>query len=363
MSIHNHKSIIPRWFIYTLIATLVITGIVVTGLIYRSVQAMLSTPLNPVEVADLPPVDVQPSPIPGQSLPPVMIVSSTTPAAPSQPTPTLFAPEVVVEDEDRITVLVMGIDRRPSQRSFLARTDTLLLLSIDQAEQSASMLSIPRDLYVNIPGHGVDRINTAFQTGMIGGEPAQGALTAMQTIEENLGVHVDHYLLIDFLTVINVIDNLGGVTVQVPFTIYDPTYPDMDYGFDPFYIEAGWQTLDGETALKYMRTRHADNDFGRASRQQQVILAFRNQVLGLGAGELITRIPFFYAQFSGGVFTDLSPEDLIAIAQAAQDISGENIQTAVLNYDYVRDYISPSGGSVLLLREDKVAALIANLFR
>lgn len=353
---------IPKWLWWAVIAALLVTVLLVSGFMIRTAQAILNSPINPVQAGDLGQTASTRDAAANPDLPPVVRVTSR-PGGATQATPTLAAPATIAADEERLTVLVLGIDRRPNQTSFLSRTDTMLILSVDKAEKTASMLSIPRDLYVDIPGYGEDRINTAFQKGMSSGDPADGAALAIATIEENLGIHIDHYLLIDFTTVVRVIDAVGGVTVQVPFTIFDPEYPDMDYGFDPFYIEAGWQTLDGATALKYMRTRHADNDFGRAARQQQVILAFRDQVLAMGAGQLITRIPFFLNEFSNGVFTDLSAQEVIEAAQSSQEISAENIHSAVLNYDYVRNFTSPGGASVLILREDRnIADLVQHLF-
>jgi LCP family protein required for cell wall assembly len=353
---------IPKWLWWAVIAALLLTVLLVSGFMIRTAQAILHSPINPVQSGDLGQAASGDSPGVNPDLPPVVRVTSR-PGEAAQPTPTLAAPATILADEERLTVLVLGIDRRPNQTSFLSRTDTMLILSVDKAEKTASMLSIPRDLYVDIPGYGEDRINTAFQKGMSTGDPADGAVLAIATIEDNLGIHIDHYLLVDFTTVVRVIDAVGGVIVQVPFTIYDPEYPDMDYGFDPFYIEAGRQTLDGATALKYMRTRHADNDFGRAARQQQVILAFRDQVLAMGAGQLITRIPFFLNEFSTGVFTDLSAQEVIEAAQASQEIPAENIHSAVLNYDHVRNFTSPGGASVLILREDRnIDDLVQHLF-
>lgn len=362
LSLSKLNSAFPKWLWWALITALMVTVLLVSGFMLKTAQAILRSPINPARGGALGQIVPERSTPAGTDFPPMVGV---TPAASGgvAATPTLAALATRVAEEERLTVLVLGIDRRPYQTSFLSRTDTMIVLSVDKAEKTASMLSIPRDLYIDIPGYGVDRINTAFQKGMSSGDPADGAALVIATMAENLGILIDHYVLVDFNTVVSVIDNVGGVQIQVPFTIYDPEYPDSAYGFDPFYIEAGWQTLDGATALKYMRTRHADNDFGRAARQQQVILAFRDQVLALGAGQLIARIPFFFTEFSNGVFTDLTMAEVIEAAQASQEISAENIHTAVLNYDYVRNFTSPGGASVLILREDRdIRELVQHLF-
>ncbi|MCZ7670210.1 MAG: LCP family protein [Chloroflexi bacterium] len=223
-------------------------------------------------------------------------------------------------------------------------------------------MSIPRDLYVVIPGQGRDRINTAFVYGASGGNPEGGASLAMQTVSYNLGVPIDHYVLVDFSAVINGINTLGGVDVYVPQAINDPTYPDMNYGFDPFFIAAGNQHLDGETALKYARTRHADSDFGRAARQQQVILAALDKARSLGIPSLLAKAPTLYRQLESGVKTDLSLEQMVALAQVVGDMPRDNIRNEVLDYAYVSSYLTETGAQVLVLNNEMTAALVQELF-
>jgi LCP family protein required for cell wall assembly len=255
----------------------------------------------------------------------------------------------------------MGIDRRPGE-AFISRTDSMMLVSIEPESDSAAILSIPRDLYVVIPGRGQDRINTAFVYGSTGNNPAGGAQLAMQTVEYNLGVPVHDYLLVDFGAVTRGIDAIGGIDIQVPYDIYDPTYPDMDYGYDPLYIEAGLQHMDGATVLKYARTRHQDNDFYRAQRQQQVLLAARQKVLGLGPAELLRQAPFLYQQLSDGIRTDLSLDEIIRLSTTASGIPTENIRTEVLDQDYVMSYRTPAGASVLVPLNEQITPLIQEMF-
>lgn len=224
------------------------------------------------------------------------------------------------------------------------------------------MLSIPRDLYTVLPGRGRERINTAFVYGSVGNNPAGGAALAMQTIEYNLGVKVDHYVLVDFGAVIDGIDSVGGISVDVPFTINDPYYPDHDYGYDPLFIPAGLQDLDGELALKYARTRHQDNDFGRSRRQQQVILALRERVLSLGLTDLLLRAPFLYDKLSSGVRTDLSLDQIVSLARVVSDVNSEDIRSDVLDHRYVTSFRTDQGAEVLVLINERASALIEELF-
>ncbi len=350
----TNQPILPNWLTYSLSLAFVISGVVVVIFAYLTVRVMVNRPLNPLEqsVADVVENDLQ--------------LDQDNPVAPppliaGEPTPTLIPTSEPWQGDNRVNILLMGIDRRPGE-SFISRTDSIMLMSIDPNTNSASILSIPRDLYVLIPGRGRDRINTAFVYGSAGNNPVGGAALAMQTVEYNLGVRVNHYILVDFSAVINGINTLGGIEVNVPFTINDPTYPDMDYGFDPLFIPAGVQQMDGLTALKYARTRHVDNDFGRAQRQQQVMLAARSKAIGLGIPSLIARAPTLYQQLENGIRTDLSLDQLIKLALTASDIPSANIRSEVLDFDYVDSFLTDKGAQVLILENDKAAPLIQSLF-
>ncbi len=358
MSDKRQQPIVPAWLSVILAAAFVVTGLVVSVFVFLTAEAVLAAaqqPFNPLEEAGeqsastaLPPL-VQEGPVEVATLPPDELT----------PTP---IPSVEGHGEDeRITVLVMGIDRRPGE-PFISRTDTMMLLSINQENNTASVLSIPRDLYVVIPGRGRDRINTAMVYGSSGNNPAGGAALAMQTIEYNLGVPVDHYLMVDFNAFIRAIDTLGGITVDVPYDIYDPTFPDMNYGYDPLYIPAGTHQFDGATALKYARTRHQDNDFYRAQRQQQVLMAVRDKVLSMGPVEMVRQAPNLYRQIEDGIRTDLSLEQMGQLALIAKEIPKDDIQTAVLDHNYVVGHRTPGGASVLVLINDRAAPLIQEMF-
>jgi LCP family protein required for cell wall assembly len=238
----------------------------------------------------------------------------------------------------------------------------MMLVSVDPESEKVSVLSIPRDLYVVLPGRGRDRINTAFVYGSEGDNPAGGALLAMQTVEYNLGVPVDHYLLIDFGAVTRAVDTIGGIDIIVPYEIYDPTFPDMNYGVEPLYIPAGLQHMDGETALKYARTRHQDNDFERARRQQQVIMAFRSNLLSMGLPELLLQAPQLYDRVDEGIKTDLSLAQIVELGRLAAGIPEENIRREVLDVNYVSSYRTEAGASVLVPINDKIGPLIQELF-
>lgn len=356
---NKHRRGAPRWLLRLIYVTTALTLGAVAGLMVLTVRAYIQQPFNVLPMGDTVDADAQ-SGGPNDLRPPAITIRDTTPVVPQ--VTQQAADEVTPPPDDRTTILVMGLDRRPGE-GLISRTDTMMLLSLDESDQTIAMLSIPRDLWVNIPEHGENRINTAYVAGGNDGGAAAGAAVAMQTVANTFDVTVHHYALIDFSAVISIIDTVGGVTVNVPYTINDPTYPDMNYGFDPFYIEAGTQVLDGETALKYMRTRHTDNDFYRAERQQQVIFALRSKVLALGLTELLRQAPTLYQQMSGGIFTDMSLQTMVELVLAAGAVDSNAISSAVLNYDYVSSWTSPGGASALRLDEPKTAELIATLFK
>jgi anionic cell wall polymer biosynthesis LytR-Cps2A-Psr (LCP) family protein len=136
----------------------------------------------------------------------------------------------------------------------------------------------------------------------------------------------------------------------------------MNYGYDPLYIEAGPHHFDGQMALKYARTRHADTDFNRAARQQQVLLGVRQKALGMGVTELLRNAPALYREIDSGVRTDMSFEQLLRLATTGTGIPSDNIQNAVLDQTYLTSYLTPGGASVYLMNPDLVMPLIRSLF-
>lgn len=267
------------------------------------------------------------------------------------------------DGSSRFTVLMMGLDRRPGETGLAYRTDTMLLVSIDPATQGLGVLSIPRDLYVEVPGYSeLQRVNSPMVLGELQ-QPGYGPQLAMQTVQYNLGIRVHDYVAVDFNTFITIVDAIGGIDVNVPYNISDPEYPDMNYGYDPFYIKAGEHHLDGTTALKYARTRHGDSDFSRAERQQQVMYAIRDRVLNLNMmPQLITQAPTMWNAVSAGVSTGLTFDQVIQLIWYLKDVSSENIHTGVINESYTIGYMTPRGESVLVPDRARLGTLMVEVF-
>lgn len=220
---------------------------------------------------------------------------------------------------DPVTILLLGVDKSVRGAS---RTDTLILVTIDPAGKTASMLSIPRDLKVVIPGYGINKINAAFALGEFNKVQGGGAGLTIRTIEANLGVPVHHFAQVDFDGFVRMIDTVGGVTIDVPYPLKDDEYPADDYQYQRIYFPSGWQHLRGDQALQYARTRHQDGDQRRSERQQQVLLALRDQAVDL---DLISQLPTLIGQFGDSVRTDISVDTAIQMARLGREIPRDRI--------------------------------------
>jgi LCP family protein required for cell wall assembly len=274
------------------------------------------------------------------------VISAGAPQSTREPLPNIAAGE-------RVNILVLGVDRRPTEKCP-CRTDTMILVTLDPKTSTAGAITIPRDLHVPIPSVGENRINTAAFYGELFKYPGGGPGLAKKTIEYNFGRTVHYYVLVDFNAFIKVVDTLGGIDIDVPKPINDPQYPDMDFGYSPLYIPAGHIHMNGELALKYARTRHVDGDFGRSKRQLQVLMAIRDKALRL---DIIPKLPSLLQSMWGTVETDLKPQEILALAQAAAKVKTENIKTASIDQTMTVQFRTSNGADVLWFDRAKVGAL------
>lgn len=263
------------------------------------------------------------------------------------------------EQKERVNILLLGVDRRPDEK--FSRTDTMILVTVDPNTKTAGMLSIPRDLWVSIPGYDEDRINKAYFLAQRDNYPGSGPALAMRTVQYNLGVPVHFYAQIDFEGFRQIVDTLGGIDIYVPETIDDPKFPDNNYGYDPFYIEAGQHSLDGYNTLRYARTRATPgSDFSRARRQQAVLLAIKDKALQLN---MVPKIPELWNTMSGAFETNLELIDIVELSQLADEVNPDSIQSAVLDSNYTYDYVVPeTGAQVLIPLREKIRALVDQMF-
>jgi polyisoprenyl-teichoic acid--peptidoglycan teichoic acid transferase len=269
-----------------------------------------------------------------------------------QAPPAITPPNIAAGE--RVNVLVMGIDRRPSEKCP-CRTDTMIIASLDPKTGSASLVSIPRDLYVPIPGVGEARINQANWYGELYRVPGGGPALAKQTVEYNLGRKIHYYVLVDFSGFRKVIDTLGGVDIDVAKAIDDPLYPDDTFGIRPLHIPAGRIHMNGDMALSYARTRHVDNDFGRSKRQIQVMLAVRDKALQM---DLLPKLPTLIAQFSSAFQTDITAQQVLALAPIAAKVKTENIKTGTIDQTMTVEFRTNEGADVLWPDRAKIGRML-----
>lgn len=224
-------------------------------------------------------------------------------------------------------ILVMGLDSRDNEGQA-TRTDSIVLIGVDTQRLRLNMLSIPRDVFISVPRYGLRRINTINVLGEIEA-PGTGPQLLSESIALSFGIEVDRYVRLDFQAFTALVDAVGGVRIDVPYEIVDTTFPTPDFGTEVVRFEQGVQHMDGETALKYARTRHADDDYRRAERQQQI--------LGAVAGKLLNPIywPGALNAISQHVETNLTPADVL-VALPPVLLSGASFDQLVINRDYIQ---------------------------
>ncbi len=228
------------------------------------------------------------------------------------------------EDDEPVNIVLLGVDAETSDDQP-PRSDTTIVIQIKPASNEVTMMSIPRDLMVFIPGFGQDKFNAAYPIGEARrgddadeGEIAGGGPTLVaQTIGANFDIQIHYFVTIDFDGFRRVVDTVGGVVVDVETQLSDNLYPTDDLRLTRVYFPTGLQKMDGETALQYVRTRHADSDFGRAERQQQVLLAIREQAV---SRELFLQARSLISDLQDTVRTDLKFDEMLALSNLGREI-------------------------------------------
>jgi LCP family protein required for cell wall assembly len=252
------------------------------------------------------------------------------PTATLPPTPTPLAPPA----GEPVNILLLGSDRRPGEGEP-SRTDAVIVARVDPLRHRVALLSLPRDLIVDIPGYGSTRINAANVWGEIYNEPGGGIALARKTVSNLLGIPIDYMIYIDFEGFIGMIDSVGGVTVDVPTELYDPEFPTMDYGYTEAHFLPGPQHFDGATALMYSRIRHPDTDFERMRRQQQVLAGVLGQLREQNAIESLKRLEEMTTALRGYVKTDIPEDRLLGLAWALRDITPDTIERYLVDENMI----------------------------
>src|SRR6266496_3968465 len=258
-------------------------------------------------------------------------------------------PTAVPEPGGAMNILLVGTDARPGED--VSRTDTIVLAHFDKHTNRVSLLSFPRDLWVTIPGYGKNKINAAYPLGERKIGPGYGPALLKETVGELVGLPIDHFVLINFDGFKTLIDKIDGIYVDVPKALDDAAYPTDDYRTIKIHFDAGRQLLDGDRALIYARTRHADSDFGRNQRQQQVLMAIFDRVREQGLLSQLTNIDQYTESMSDYVRTDLSRSDMLGLASMGSKLNTESIQRYAIDPSMVVERHQPA--YVLVLSDKK----------
>jgi LCP family protein required for cell wall assembly len=223
--------------------------------------------------------------------------------------------------------------------------------------KTAAMLSIPRDVYIDRPGVFTDKINAAYAYG--------GYDLTRKVVEDLLGIRLTAYALVDFEAFTKIVDSVGGVVIDVRRPVRDESYPTPDYGVERIDITAGPQLMDGETALRFARSRHDTNDYSRAQRQQLVLSALRTRI---SEGDFLRGLPALIDRVGSAVQTNFDPANILPLARFGTGIDGNAIRSEVLypcGGSYPHCELQASGGEsgfYLIPDRAKIRDLAAALF-
>lgn len=326
---------------FVLVALTILFGI--AGIAWRTNQNLeaISSVARGVDPAL---IGSSPAPIATQYLPtsaPLLLAEPGTQPTPTHwptlvpalPTSTLLAAEVSMPTPappQSLTVLLLGSDARPGETS-IPRTDTLILVRVEPAQGRIALLSLPRDLWVEIPGYGQNRLNTAYVWGEYYDGFGGGIELARRTASELLGLPIDYVALINFEGFSGLIDSIGGITVEVERELYDPQFPTMDNRTREAYFAPGYQHMDGATALVYSRIRHPDNDFMRIQRQQQVLIAIAMQLRLRGDRVNLLSADQLSGALVGYVQTTMPKEQLLSLIWAMRNLDPAKVERYALS--------------------------------
>jgi LCP family protein required for cell wall assembly len=309
-------------------------------------RVIYSAPRNTERALVTPPPGSTPTPTAFQPLAKTATYIPTAyPTSTPTPTPTRV-PDVakpsgpgrgadpIIQPEGQINIMILGSDQHSDSVGF--RTDVMMLVTINKKDGTVSVTSFPRDLYVYIPGWTNQRLNTAFPLG--------GFKTLRQTLDHNFGVKPDYYVLVYLWSFKRIINDLGGITIQVPHTLCDNKWVDGSR----HCIAAGRQHIYGQEALWYVRSRQTTSDFDRNKRQQQVVEAVMDRMFALNT---ITKIPQMYRTYQHTVTTNIPLKTVVSLIPTATKLKDKSrISQYYIDRSVVQSWVTPGGGQVLLPR-------------
>lgn len=260
------------------------------------------------------------------------------------PTATPLSPFRINIPDHYLNIILLGSDKRPNSGAW--RTDSMIVVSVDPQANVVRLLSIPRDLWVYIPGHGYNRVNTADLWGELA-KPGGGPERVKQTIYHNLGIPIHYYVRVDFQGFIQIIDAVGGVDV------------DVDCPLSDINLTAGMHHMNGKEALRYARSRKSTSAFDRERRQRKVLMALWEQALTL---DIIPKLPELWRTMGNAFQTDLPLDQAINLAYVGAQLEPQRIRSSAINAKYTQSWITPQGAAVQLPREDAIRTLLERFY-
>jgi LCP family protein required for cell wall assembly len=322
-------------------------------------ETLESTPLpDPMPVLTTTPTAspmATPTPMPTSTpfaLAPPNLIGVTPTLSDTTPIPT--AVPVAETVPGTINIVVLGSDHRPDWKDW--HTDVVQIVSIQPAVPAVTVLSIPRDLYVYVPGFWMSRVNFADMVGELYGYEGGGPGLLQQTLLYNLGIPVDHYVRTDFDGFIGIVDALEGIDVPVHCRLEDHwPYPDENGEYPIKVLEPGMHHMDGETALWYARSRMTSSTFARERRQQQVLQAIWRRSRGM---DLLPRVPQLWDPLRSMVVTDLAFGDAVTLAEVAFRLDEQNVRFRNIGYQHVIPWTTPKGGAVFLPNWEEIGPVV-----
>jgi LCP family protein required for cell wall assembly len=280
-------------------------------------------------------------------LPPPPPTTPTTTPLPPMPTVAPQPATIPAFLEQTENILILGTDQRGAGLTW--RTDTIMVVVIDHQGQGVGIISIPRDLFVEIPGYGMGRINQADYLGEQRKYPGGGPALTAKLVQETLGIPTQHWVRLKYEGLPRLVDTLGGVTVHLDCPLYERTpHPTIPGRYVDWSLPAGDIVLDGASAKKFVTFRYLTNDSGRARRQQQLIWAIRERALQL---DMVPKIPELWQALSDVFSTDLSLLDILRLAQLGASLQPGELHSTVLGMEVMGNYITPGRAWVLVIRD------------
>ncbi|RIK35973.1 MAG: hypothetical protein DCC55_28720 [Chloroflexi bacterium] len=254
--------------------------------------------------------------------------------------------------------LILGTDRRPGGGSW--RTDTVIIVGLDRNLNRAAVFSVPRDLYVQIPGYGWGRINQVDYLGEQRNGGGGGPQLVSDVLSATLGIQTQHWVRLQMDGFIDIVDAIGGVTVHLDCPFYEPIFNLTTNRWDYFVLPAGEVKLDGESAYWFVRLRYRESDIGRGRRQRQFLWALREQVMD---ANLILRFPELWGAFQNAISTDLGLLELIELTRYGTSLDPGNVRAGGLTLSDLQGYRTAEGAAVLRIADPaRVRAIVEGVW-